>query len=225
MLQVKENYDEKNLRKLGILVLVGLLAANLVGCADKKALENTTAISTTEEATKEDSSVTTSEDVEVATIGGADDVVTKETAGYASDDFDKWEATHTEWESMMADLETKYETAKEALDAGKNDVQSIKRDDTDHSLLVLVKPGTSERVMSVGIYNKDFNESGWQAVIDKNHTNTDSNGVTYYTASNKNDSSITYIAYPIGSGKEVFDVIQVHDTSYSAENLSFCVSN
>lgn len=225
MLQVKENYDEKNLRKLGILVLVGLLAANLVGCADKKALENTTAISTTEEATKEDSSVTTSEDVEVATIGGADDVVTKETAGYASDDFDKWEATHTEWESMMADLETKYETAKEALDAGKNDVQSIKRDDTDHSLLVLVKPGTSERVMSVGIYNKDFNESGWQAVIDKNHTNTDSNGVTYYTASNKNDSSITYIAYPIGSGKEVFDVIQVHDTSYSAENLSFCISN
>lgn len=222
MLQVKENYDEKNLRKLGILVLVGLLAANLVGCADKKALENTTAISTTDEATKEDSSVATSEDVEVATIGGADDVVTKETAGYASDDFDKWEAAHTEWESMMADLETKYETAKEALDAGKNDVQSIKRDDTDHSLLVLVKPGTSERVMSVGIYNKDFNESGWQAAIDKNHTNTDSNGVTYYTASNKNDSSI---AYPIGSGKEVFDVIQVHDTSYSAEDLSFCISN
>lgn len=198
MLQVKENYDEKNLRKLGILVLVGLLAANLVGCADKKASENTTAISTTDEATKEDSSVATSEDVEVATIGGADDVVTKETAGYASDDFDKWEATHTEWESMMADLETKYEAAKEALDAGKNDVQSIKRDDTDHSLLVLVKPGTSERVMSVGIYNKDFNESGWQAVIDKNHTNTDSNGVTYYTASNKNDSSVTYcISYRI----------------------------
>lgn len=225
MLQVKENYDEKNLRKLGILVLVGLLAANLVGCADKKALENTTAISTTEEATKEDSSVATSEDVEVATIGGADDVVTKETAGYASDDFDKWEAAHTEWESMMDDLETKYEAAKEALDAGKNDVQSIKRDDTDHSLLVLVKPGTSERVMSVGIYNKDFNESGWQAVIDKNHTNTDSNGVTYYTASNKNDSSITYIAYPTESGKEVFGVIQVHDTSYSAEDLSFCISN
>lgn len=225
MLQVKENYNEKNLRKLGILVLVGLLAANLVGCVDKKASENTTAISTTEEATKEDSSVATSEDVEVATIGGADDVVTKETAGYASDDFDKWEATHTEWESMMADLETTYEAAKEVLDAGKNDVQSIKRDDTDHSLLVLVKPGTSERVMSVGIYNKDFNESGCQAVIDKNHANTDSNGVTYYTASNKNDSSITYIACPTESGKEVFGVIQVHDVSYSAEDLSFCISN
>lgn len=202
--------------------MIGLLAANLVGCADKKASENTTATSTTEEATKEDSSVATSEDVEVATIGGADDVVTKETAGYASDDFDKWEAAHTEWESMMADLETKYEAAKEALDARKNDVQSIKRDDTDHSLLVLVKPGTSERVMSVGIYNKDFNKSGWQAVIDKNRANTDSNGVTYYTASNKNDSSI---AYPTESGKEVFGVIQVHDTSYSAEDLSFCISN
>lgn len=87
---------KKNLRKLGALILIGLLAANLVGCADKKASENTTAISTTEEATKEDSSVTTSEDVEVATVGGADDVVTEETAGYASDDFDEWEAAHTE---------------------------------------------------------------------------------------------------------------------------------
>ena len=235
---------KKNLRKLSALVLIGLLAANLVGCADKKASENTTAISTTEEATKENSSVATSEDVEVATVDGADDVVTEETAGYASDDFDEWEAAHTEWEAMMADLETKYEAAKEAPDArnsdgaveyevngikcyyaGKNDVQSIKRDDTDHSLLVLVKPGTSERVMSVGIYNKDFNESGWQAVIDKNHANTDSNGVTYYTASNKNDSSITYIAYPTESGKEVFGVIQVHDASYSADDLSFCISN
>lgn len=28
---------KKNLRKLGALVLIGLLAANLVGCADKKA--------------------------------------------------------------------------------------------------------------------------------------------------------------------------------------------
>ena len=224
---------KKNLRKLGALILIGLLAANLVGCADKKASENTTAISTTEEATKEDSFVATSEDVEVATVGGADDVVTEETAEYASDDFDEWEAAHTEWESMMADLETKYEDGAVEYEvngikcyyAGKNDVQSIKRDDTDHSLLVLVKPGTSERVMSVGIYNKDFNESGWQAVIDKNHANTDSNGVTYYTASNKNDSSITYIAYPTESGKEVFGVIQVHDASYSADDLSFCISN
>lgn len=87
---------KKNLRKLGALILIGLLTANLVGCADKKASENTTAISTTEEATKEDSSVATSEDVEVATVGGADDVVTEETAGYASDDFDEWEAAHTE---------------------------------------------------------------------------------------------------------------------------------
>lgn len=87
---------KKNLRKLGALILIGLLAANLVGCADKKASENTTAISTTEEATKEDSSVATSEDVEVATVGGVDDVVTEETAGYASDDFDEWEAAHTE---------------------------------------------------------------------------------------------------------------------------------
>lgn len=69
--------------------MIGLLAANLVGCADKKASENTTAISTTEEATKEDSSVATSEDVEVATVDGADDVVTEETAGYASDDSDE----------------------------------------------------------------------------------------------------------------------------------------
>ena len=61
---------KKNLRKLGALILIGLLAANLVGCADKKASENTTAISTTEEATKEDSSVSTSEDVEVAPVGG-----------------------------------------------------------------------------------------------------------------------------------------------------------
>lgn len=235
---------KKSLRKIGTLALVGLLAANLVGCANKKASEETTVTAITEEATKEDSSVATSEDVEIATVGGTDDVVSGETTGYSDDDADEWEAAHAEWESMMSDLETKYEAAKDAPDtrnsdgaveyevngikcfyAGKNDVQSIKRDDTDYSLLVLVKPGTTERTISVGIYDKAYNESGWQAVIDKNHANTDSNGVTYYTASNKNDSSVTYFAYPAESGKEVFGVIQVHDTTYSADDLSFCISN
>lgn len=74
-------------------------------------------------------------------------------------------------------------------------VQSLTSSVTPN-VFVIQEVGNSESKYGIGVYDKSFNATGYDAIINKNHENTDRNGNKYYTAKDIERENTYYAAFP-----------------------------
>ena len=74
-------------------------------------------------------------------------------------------------------------------------VQSLTSSATPN-VFVIQEVGNSESKYGIGVYDKSFNATGYDAIINKNHENTDRNGNKYYTAKDIERENTYYAAFP-----------------------------
>ena len=96
---------------------------------------------------------------------------------------------------------------------GDRGIDTITKEDSN---IFYIRAKDASDDLSIGVYDKSFNETGWQAVIDKNHKHEDSSGHVYYLAEH-NDGGASFYAYEDGTlivftyeTGELFDDIEIH---------------